>query len=43
MGEMRSVTKLPKKVRDRLHIDQEDMRGKPHLCGNCYFDLTDDD
>jgi len=47
MGQMRPLSKAPKKVRDRVsgfgfldNLD-DDIRGKPHLCGNCYFDILD--
>lgn len=43
MGYLRPVKKLPAKVRGRLRVDPDDIRGEPHLCGNCYFDLTDED
>lgn len=43
MGEMRPVSKLPKRLRDKVQPDQMDTRGKSYLCGNCYFDLLDEE
>lgn len=43
MGEMRPVSKLPKRLRNKVNPDPADMRGTPHLCGNCYFDLLDEE
>lgn len=38
MGELRPLSKAPELVRRGLGGDIE----HPYLCGNCYFDLTDD-
>ena len=43
MGELRPLSKAPKRVRDAVRYDKGDIRGEPMLCGNCYFDLTDED
>lgn len=43
MGEMRPVSKLSKTLQHKVAPDPEIMDGTPYLCGNCYFDLTDED
>lgn len=42
MGELRPLKKAPKSVQRQVHHEEDDFRGEPMLCGNCYFDLTDD-
>ena len=42
MGEMRLLKKAPIKIR-RLYQDWLDHEEGKYLCGNCYFDLTDED
>ena len=40
MGRMRLLSKAPKRHAQRFKTDWE----RPdYLCGNCYFDLTDED
>lgn len=39
MGEMRQVTRLPGRFRRKLVEHDDDS----YVCGNCYFDLTDED
>ena len=45
MGTMRAISKAPKWMRQHHSVNwvskKEDMRD-PYLCGNCYFDLTDE-
>ena len=43
MGQMRLLSKLPKGIRDRNHLQEwvnSELHGPGYLCGNCYFDLT---
>ncbi len=40
MGEMRLLSKAPKKIRDQFREWLQHDEGK-YLCGNCYFDLFD--
>ena len=44
MGQLRPVAAAPRNVRQHwsVNFDAEDIRGKPMLCGNCYFDLMDE-
>jgi hypothetical protein len=42
MGMMRLLSKAPKRIRDRFREWLDHATGK-YLCGNCYFDLTDDE
>lgn len=40
MGQLRPLAKLKdRKIRKLLHTEEE----YPWLCGNCYFDLTDEE
>ena len=43
MGKLRKLKYAPKKIRDQfrdwLHSE---IHGESYLCGNCYFDLTND-
>lgn len=41
MGIMRLLSKAPKRIRDQFREWLDDDMGH-YLCGNCYFDLTDD-
>jgi hypothetical protein len=40
MGMLRPMRDVPKVLQRRLGWTSSDMRNA-HLCGNCYFDLTD--
>lgn len=42
MGEMRELKKAPKRIRERFREWLDHDKGR-YLCGNCYFDLTDED
>lgn len=42
MGQMRSLNMAPRFIQDRFSDWLDDPIGS-HLCGNCYFDLTDDE
>lgn len=37
MGELRKLTKAPRWIRERLKGERGD-----YLCGNCFFDMTDE-
>ena len=43
MGQLRKLKKAPKKIRDKYKdwLNSE-IHGEGYLCGNCYFDLTDE-
>lgn len=43
MGELRLLSKAPSKIKNQFRgwLDS-DIHGKGYLCGNCYFDLTDE-
>lgn len=41
MGELRELKDAPKKIRDQFR-DWLDHPDGHYLCGNCYFDLTDE-
>lgn len=41
MGELRHLTKAPKVIREAFSTWLEHEDGG-YLCGNCYFDLTDE-
>ena len=43
MGELRRLSKAPKKVREPLVGSSTGAADEEYLCGNCYFDLTDED
>lgn len=42
MGQMRPLVKAPRKIKEQFKEWLEDEYGC-YLCGNCYFDLTDDE
>ncbi len=42
MGKMRPLKFAPKYVRDRYGSFLAEELRKAYLCGNCYFDLKDD-
>lgn len=43
MGEMKSLKFAPKKIRVQfMEWLKSEIHGEGYLCGNCYFDLTDD-
>lgn len=42
MGQMRPLAKAPKKIKDQFREWLGHEEGS-WLCGNCYFDLTDED
>jgi len=44
MGVLRKLKYAPKKIKDQFRewLNSE-LHGEGYLCGNCYFDLTDDD
>ncbi|KKN46784.1 hypothetical protein LCGC14_0669640 [marine sediment metagenome] len=44
MGQLRKLSKAPKKIREQFRewLNSE-IHGEGYLCGNCYFDLTDDE
>ena len=43
MGQMRKLSKAPQKIKLQFNdwLNSE-VHGIGYLCGNCYFDLTDD-
>ena len=43
MGELRPLAAAPQRFRDKLRYDPQDIRGPQHLCGNCYYDLRDEE
>lgn len=43
MGQMRKLKLAPKKVRDELRQWLDEDLYTAYLCGNCYFDLTDEE
>ena len=44
MGKLRRLSKAPKKIRIQFaYREDSEIHGKAYLCGNCYFDLTDED
>jgi len=42
MGQMRPLKRAPKKIKEQFADWLEDQYGN-WLCGNCYYDLTDDE
>jgi hypothetical protein len=45
MGQLRPLRKAPKRIRERFRewLSEDAINPHPMLCGNCYFDLTDDE
>lgn len=44
MGQLRLLKYAPKQIRERYRDWlNSDIHGKGYLCGNCYFDLTDEE
>jgi hypothetical protein len=41
MGLLRELQYAPKKIREDFAV-WPDLEAERYLCGNCYFDLTDD-
>lgn len=42
MGQMRKVRRLPRRLAQRFHEWRDHPEGG-WICGNCYFDLTDEE